>query len=163
MIYECFRPLPLPAFSLLLSPSSSSQLPVVVFVSLTQVLLLRFLPLSAPRPESVVARENDELSLEILEKCFLPFPANTTSIADNAKVSILVEMQLRQFLNYSPTLEGAIERGVLARENKIRGDKRRKDNSARTKEEENDREWLKASGERLRLLLSWVRQNGGDT
>jgi hypothetical protein len=164
IFYECTKPLPLPAFSLLLSPSSISQLPVVVFVSLTQLLLLRLLPNNAPRPESIVTRENDDLSQEVLEKCFLPFPANTSSVSDNAKVSMLVEMQFRQFLKscqcyYSPGLAGAIKRGILARENKTKGDKRRKDCGMRTKDEENDREWLRASGERLRSLLLWAEQN----
>jgi hypothetical protein len=114
-----------------------------------------------------VERENDDLSQEVLERCFLPFAANTSSISDNAKVSILVEIQFRQFLKscrcyHTPSLDGAIERGILARENKIKGDKRRKDNSIRTKEEENDREWLTASGERLRSLLLWVEQNNED-
>lgn len=137
-----------------------------VFVSLTQLLLLRFLPGNAPHPESIVARENDELSQEVLEKCFLPFPASTSSIADNAKVSILVESQLRLFLKSctcypTPRLEAAIERGILARENKTKVDKRRKDNNARTKDEENDQEWLRASGERLRKLRLLVVQNHG--
>ncbi len=138
-----------------------------MFVSLTQLLLLRFLPLSAPRPESVVDRENDDLSQEVLERCFLPFPANTSSIVDNAKVSVLVEIQFRQFLKscrcyHTPSLDGAIEKGILARENKIKGDKRRKDSGLVTKDEENNREWLRASGERLRSLLSWVEQSNGD-
>jgi hypothetical protein len=160
IFYECTKPLPLPAFSLLLSPSGMSQLPVVVFVSLTQLLLLRLLPNNAPRPESIVTRENDDL-----EKCFLPFPAITSSVADNAKVSMLVEMQFRQFLKscqcyHTPSLASAIKRGILARENKTIGDKRRKDCGMRTKDEENDREWLSASGERLRSLLLWAEQNG---
>lgn len=160
MIYECAKPLPVPAFSLLFSPSSSSQVPLVAFVSLTQFLLLRFLPGNAP----IAARENDDLSQEVLEICFLPFPANTSSVADNAKVSILVESLFRRFLRsckcyHKPTLGAAIKRGILARENKSKWDKRRKDNGVRSKDEENDWQWLRASGERLRSLLSWVEQN----
>jgi hypothetical protein len=114
-----------------------------------------------------VDRENDDLSQEVLERCFLPFPANTSSVVDNAKVSILVEIQFRQFLKsckcyHTPSLDGAIEKGILARENKIKGDRRRKDSGVRTKDEENDREWLEASGERLRSLLSWVEQSNED-
>jgi hypothetical protein len=131
---------------------------------MTQLFLLRFLPGNALPPESIVDRENDDLSQEVLEKCFFPFSANTSSIADNAKVSMLVEMQFRQFLKscrcyHTPSLASAIERGIIARENKSKGDRRRKDNGVRTKDEENDREWLRASGERLRSLLLWVEQN----
>ena len=163
-MYDCLKVLPVPAFSLLLSPSSSSQLPVFVVVSLTQFLLLRFLPGNVPLPDSIVDREQDELSQEVLEKCFLPFPANTSSVADNAKVSMLVEMQFRQFLKscqcyHTAGLASAIKRGILARENKSKGDRRRKDCGMRTKDEENDREWLSASGERLRSLLLWAEQN----
>jgi hypothetical protein len=141
-----------------------SQLPIVAFVSMTQLFLLRLLPGNALPPGSTVDREDDDLSQEVLEKYFFPFPANTSSIADNAKVSILVEMQLRLFLKscqcyHTPSLTSAIERGIIARENKSKGDRRRKDNGVRTKDEENDREWLRASGERLRSLLLWVEQN----
>jgi len=115
-------------------------------------------------PDSVFDRENDDLSQEVLEKCFFPFAASTSSAADNAKVSILVEVQFRQFLQscrcyHTATLGAAIEKGILARENKSKGDKRRKEGGVRAKEEENDREWLRASGERLRSLLLWVQQN----
>ncbi|KAE9380487.1 hypothetical protein N431DRAFT_477409 [Stipitochalara longipes BDJ] len=164
VMYECLRDLPVPAFSLLLSPSSSSQLPIFVFVSLTQFLLLRFLPGNAPLPDSIVDRENDDLSQEVLEKCFLPFAASTSSAADNAKVSILVEVQFRQFLKsckcyHTASLDAAVKKGILARENKSKGDRRRKDSGMRARDEESDREWLRASGERLRGLLLWVEQN----
>jgi hypothetical protein len=124
----------------------------------------RFLPNSAPRPQAVSGRSSDDLSQEILEKCFLPFAANTSSTDDNAKVSILVERMLRLSLKnfrvyHTPDLDTAIETGILARENKCKNDKRRRDNSARKKEEENDRMWLIASGERLRSMLAWVEQN----
>jgi hypothetical protein len=157
------RPLPLPAFSLLISPSNSSHYPIEVFVSLSQSLLHRLLPNTTPSPDSIMHRENDELSQEILEKCFLPFSASTSSTEDNAKVSLLAESLFREFLKscrvyHTPSLDAAIEKGILAREIKIKGDKRRRDADARSKDEENSRMWLKASGERLRSLLSWVEE-----
>ena len=157
--------LPLPAFSLLISPSASSQLPVEVFVSLSQFLMLRLLPNNAPRPHTVTQRNGDDLSQDILEKCFLPFPANTSSIDDNAKVSILVESMLRLLMKLDKVyhysgLNSAVEDGILARENKIKNGRGRRDNnSARRKEEENDRMWLTASGERLQSMLAWIKQN----
>jgi hypothetical protein len=157
--------LPLPAFSLLISPSASSQVPTEVFVSLSQSLIRRLLPNSAPRPQTVSQRNGDDLSQEILEKCFLPFAANTSSTEDNAKVSILVESMFRLLLKsslrvcLSPCLYAAIEKGILARENKIKNEKRRRDNGRRKKEEENDRMWLTASGKRLGSMLAWVEQN----
>lgn len=164
IIYTCVKPLPLPAFSLMLSSSQSSTLPVPVFVSLSQLLLLRLLPMSAPSPQLVSQRNNDDLSQDIIERCFLPFSAITSSVSDNAKVSILVENVLALFVGscqcyHTPSLDAAIEKGILARENKIKGDKRRRGARTRTQEEESERLWLTASSRRLRSLLSWVEYN----
>jgi hypothetical protein len=46
----------------------------------------------------------------------------------------------------------------LARENKIKTDKKPKDPGAK-KRQEVAREWLKASGERLKSLLAFVENN----
>jgi hypothetical protein len=157
----------LQAFSHFVSPSNSSNFPVAVYVSLCQLLLLRLLPNNAPRPQSVSNRDNDDLSQDILERCLLPFPANTSSVEDNAKVSILVENLFRLFLKtcecyHTPSLDTAIEKGILARETKAKGDKRRKGNGAKSKREDSDLVWLKASGERLRSLLSLVERKSTD-
>jgi hypothetical protein len=156
--------LPLPAFSLLMSPSSSSQIPTNVFVSLSQIFMVRILPNSAPRPHTVSKRSNDDLSQEILEKCFLPFAANTSSTNDNARVSILAESMLRVYLRksriyHTPDLGTAIEKGILARENKCKNDKRRRDYGGRRKEEDSDRMWLAASARRLRSILTRVERH----
>jgi hypothetical protein len=153
--------LPLPAFTLLFSPSNSSQIPSFVFVSLSQFLLARLLPSSAPRPGTVSKQNSDDISQDILEKCFLPFAANTSSTDDNAKVSILVEGMFRLFMKiakayHTPCLDVAIEKGILAREGKAKNDRRRRENRVRKKEEEDDRMWLTASGKRLRSMLAWV-------
>ena len=61
---------------------------------------------------------------------------------------------------HCPSLDSAVEDGILARENKIKsGEGRRDNNSARKKEEENDRMWLTASGKRLQSMLAWAEQN----
>lgn len=132
----------------------------MVFVSLSQFLLLRLLPNTAPRPQNVSGRVTDDLDQEILEKCFLPFSAATSAIDDNARVSILVESIFRMFLlegftiYRKPSLTAAIEKGIKARESKTKGDRRKRDNRALRKEEERDRVWLRASGERLKSLLA---------
>jgi hypothetical protein len=163
VISSCVKPLPLPAFSLLLSPSRSSQLLDVVIVSLSQFLLLSFLPNSAPRPQIVSGKDGDSILPDILERCFLPFCATTSSTSENAKVSILVENLFRLYIKscgcyHRASLDAAIEKGILARENKIRGDKRRKEIGTRHIEEESERVWLNASGERLRSLLALVKE-----
>lgn len=158
------RQLPLPAFSLLISPSDSSHLRHDVFVSLATSILNRLIPLSAPRPQAVSGGNDDGVSQVILERCYLQFPANTSSTDDNAKVSILVESLFRKLLRfsrveYSTSLDAAVETGILARENKCKIDKRRRGHGARKTEENDDREWLNASGERLRSMVAWNKQH----
>jgi len=166
--YEAVKPLPLATFSLLVLPSSASCFPPEVLSSLAQLLLVRLLPNTAPCSQSISHREDDSLSQDILEQCFLPFSANTSSVEDNAKVSLLVESLFRLFLRsypvyHTPSLEEAIEKGVQARENKIKNDKRKKENGLKRKEEENDRLWLRASGERLRSLLILVERKNASS
>jgi len=131
-----------------------------LYVSLTLLVLNRLLPNNAPLPNSVTKSAVDDITQEVLEKCFLPFAAQISSTEENAKVSILVENCFRLYLRngrcwHTPDLGDAIEKGISARENKIRGDKKPKDPGAR-KRQELAREWLKASGERLRSLLVFV-------
>ena len=152
----------MPAFSLFVTPSYSTHFPVEVYVSLCHALLARLLINKAPAPYAVSGVNSDDLSQDIIEKCFLPFPANTSSTEDNAKVSILVESLFRAFLKAcpcyrSPSLGHAIQEGVKARENKAKGDKRRK--GAKNTAVDSDLVWLKASGKRLMVLYTWVEQN----
>jgi len=60
----------------------------------------------------------------------------------------------------TPSLRAAVEKGIKAREAKIKGDKRRgaRHNAAARKEELADRQWLNASSTRLRSLMKWVEQ-----
>ena len=160
-IYICVKPLPVPAFSLFISPSSHSYVFIEAYVSICQLLLLRLLPNNAPRPHSVSSKATDELSQEVFEKCLLPFPANTSSVIDNVKVSLLVENLLRLFIKScecEPTsrFAAAVEKGILARESKVKGDKKRRDGG---KADDGDMVDLKASGMRLRLLLAWMKQS----
>ena len=60
----------------------------------------------------------------------------------------------------TPGLRTAVETGIKARENKVKGDNRRGGNVARKKEEAEDRTWLKASGQRMMCLLNFVEQGG---
>lgn len=136
----------------------------MVYVSLTQLILLRLLPSTAPRPHEISQDDTDNITQAVLEQCYLPFPANTSSAADNAKVSILVENLLRLLFRegvvcHTPSLDAAIEEGILARESKSKGDKRKKDNGMKKKEEENDLEYLRSSSQRLKSLLAWIEKH----
>lgn len=118
------------------------------------------LPTSAPHPYAVTKRTDDELSQIVLEQCYLPFAASAFTTIENAKVSILVESLLRMLwrlggCEYTSSLQAAVEKGILARENRVRGDRRRKDVGSRNNEE--GLLWLKASGQRMRSQLAFMK------
>jgi hypothetical protein len=145
------KTLPLPAFSLLFSPSSPSALPAKVFVTITRLVLERL------SPHAVPACGSAGITQEVLERAVLPSVASTSSPADNARVSILAESLFRLYLKLcevadTPGLDAAVEAGIRAREAKAKIDRRRKDSSAGEK----DREWLVASSRRLRKLVVWA-------
>jgi hypothetical protein len=143
-----------------MATSTTSYMNLQLYVSMTLLVLKLLLPNNAPSPHLVTNTSRDDITQEVLEKCFLPFPASTSSTDENAKVSILVESCFRLYLRnsrcwHTPDLDEAIEKGIVARENKIKGEKKPRDPGAR-KRQEMAREWLKASGERLRSLLAFV-------
>lgn len=94
-----------------------------------------------------------------MEKCFFPFAAITTSVGDNAKLSIVMENLFRMMetivpFEYRASLEDCVERGILAREKKVK----KKIGAKKGKDEDEDMFWLTASGERLRLLVKLVKE-----
>ncbi|KAA6414123.1 MAG: hypothetical protein FRX48_02485 [Lasallia pustulata] len=136
--------------------------------SLTQFILRSLISSSAPLPAK------DDLTLEVLEQSYLPYAANTSSVADNAKVSLCVEALLRLWDEYSRLvwsgdLHEAVEAGILAREGKAKRNGRgrgRKGGSGRRAKGwglglgEEDRVWLQGSAERMRRLVEMVRVRG---
>jgi hypothetical protein len=157
MYIEQIRPLPLPTFSLLVLPILPDVLPAYRS-SFNQLLLGTLIASSAP------LENNDDLSQQILETCYLPFPANTHSIADNAKVSLLVESLLRLMVEhanlvFTVELESAVETGVMAREMKARANARKKRDELLREEEEH---WvfLRASSRRMKDLVEMLKSGG---
>lgn len=125
------------------------HLPLVALSSIVQAHLSQLLPWSAPRPD------DDSLNQENLERCFLPFAANTSSVEDNAKVSVLIETLFRLLathggIEYTAELMAAVDKGIKAREKKCTGTRKKKSGSAK---DEEDMYWLNASAERMKLLL----------
>jgi hypothetical protein len=125
--------------------------------SLIQLHLTRLFPTSVPSSPA----ENEELTQDILEECFLPFAANTSSIVDNAKVSIMIETLFKLFalecdVELTEELIDAVDKGIAAREAKIID--RRKKRGAKNKEEEEARLDLKASGQRIKWLLQAIER-----
>ncbi|KAI9805665.1 MAG: hypothetical protein M1833_005158 [Piccolia ochrophora] len=163
---EHIRPLPLPTFTLLLSPTLI-PLPPAVRITLTQYLLTTLLTPSAPTPpllrRSTASPYADALTQATLEKCYLPFAANTASVADNAKVAVCVEALLRLLARYAhvqPTarLRDAVDKGVRAREAKASGDARKGSGKRRVEEEE--KAALRGSGVRMRALVEVLTEEG---
>lgn len=147
------RPLPLPTFFVLLSPMALTSLTAAAAQSLVQRILRSLISSSAPCPT------HHNLEQEMLEKCYLPFAANTQSVADNAKVSACVEALVALYqrhcgLVWSEGLQEAVEKGVEARERKAKEGKAK----LRVKVGSGgERAWLKGSAERIRGYVASVR------
>ena len=145
------RPLPVPTFALVMSPLGLEIFAPAAASSLTQCVLRSLVSTTAPLPE------RDYLTQEVLEKCYLPWPANTISIADNIKVSLCVETLFRLFDNmvgikWSKGLVDAVEKGIEARDGKARKEGKRKGETGGGGIE-SDRHWLNASAERMRGVV----------
>ncbi|MCJ1462753.1 hypothetical protein MMC07_001356 [Pseudocyphellaria aurata] len=145
---EHIRPLPLPTFFLLMSPASLRHFHPGAASSLAQYILHSIIASSAPLPAK------DDLTQNVLEDCYLPFAANTSSIADNAKVSLCVETLLRILnlhlgLAWTPRLQDAMEEGIHARDSKAKKSGRKLARAGG----DTEREWLVGSANRIRSVV----------
>ena len=144
------RPFPTPTFAMIISPPSLHHFSPPAASSLVQYIAASLISSSAPLPKE------DDLTVGTLEQCYLPWPANTASISDNAKLGACVETLVRLFdifvgLRWTERLERCMEEGIKAREGKgIKERKRKGEVSGGT---ENDKAWLRDSGDRIRKLL----------
>ncbi|KAL8986501.1 MAG: hypothetical protein Q9205_000016 [Flavoplaca limonia] len=125
---EHFRPLPVPSFFTLICPSSMQYFHQSAASSITQVILRSLIASSAPPPLT------DDLTQKDLERCYLPFPANTGMVSDNIKT--------------------AVEQGIEAREQKAK--KAGKGRGKGRVDGEGERMWLKASAGRMKGLVDLV-------
>jgi hypothetical protein len=150
LFVEFIRPLPLPAFQLLVLPSLFPAFSEDAHLTLCELLLQRMLEAAAPN-----TRSERYLTQSEMEKLYLPYAANKASHVDNAKVSLLLESMLRCFfragsLQQKPELRKALEAGIEARRRKARNDPQRTG--------KNDDgvawAWLTESGERMRDIVS---------
>ncbi|KAI8962127.1 hypothetical protein F5Y11DRAFT_202216 [Daldinia sp. FL1419] len=163
------KSLPLPIFTAFVN-SRTSALKLESQISALQGILLLLMPASAPSPAKVdrTWQDADGITTEIMERCFLPYPANTIAAEDNAKVSVLLE-NLLQILwcegggMLSPGLRTATEKGIAAREAKVK--KKKTSARGRLNTEDPDVEArlvLQMSGERLLTLLDLFETEGDD-
>lgn len=143
---EHIRSLPIPVFFLIMSPTTLRAFTPAAASSLTQYILRSLIAASAPLPL------NDNMSQDILETSYLPYAANTSSLADNTKVSLCVETLLRLLdhhvgLAWTPGLQDAAEAGIKARTAKAKKKKQTKRGS--NGDGGCDGTWLAASAERI--------------
>lgn len=152
---ENIRPLPLPTFFTLMSPLQLAHFPPHTAIALTKFLLNSLIAASAPIPT-----DECPFSQETLVLCYIPYTANTSSIADNAKVSLLIEALLRivdrhKGLSWTPRLQDAVDEGIPAREKKAKTAARKRDRNFATGGDE--RLWLTASAARIRSVVAMAR------
>ncbi|KAL9131371.1 MAG: hypothetical protein Q9217_000698 [Psora testacea] len=146
---EHIRPLPLPTFSLIISPAGLRPFTIEAASSLTQFILRTIISAAAPAPP------DDRLDQNILEQCYLPFPANKANMLDNAKVSLCVETLLRLLdrytssgLDWTPELQDAMEKGAEERIRKAR-------------KLDADPVWLEGSAGRIRAVVGLAMKRAG--
>ncbi|KAF6218413.1 hypothetical protein HO133_005760 [Letharia lupina] len=150
---EHIRSLPIPAFFLIISPTTLRVFTPAAASSLAQYILRSLIAASAPLPL------NDNISQDILGRSYLPFPANTTSIVDNTKVSLCVETLLRLLdhhigLAWTPGLHEAAEAGIKARTAKA---KKKQTKRGTDRDWGGDGTWLAASAERIRGVVGMAK------
>ena len=147
------RALSIPTFFLVISPTTLRVFAPAAASSLSQYILRSLIAASAPLPP------NDTLSQDVFEKSYLPYPANTSSIADNTRVSLCVETLLRLLdyhvgLAWTPGLQEAAEAGIKARAAKAK----KKQNKRGTDGDGScDGTWLVGSAERIGGVVGMAR------
>lgn len=147
------RTLAIPPFFLIISPTTLRVFAPAAASSLSQYILRSLIAASAPLPL------NDTLSQDVLERSYLPYPANTSSIADNTRVSFCVETLLRLLdyhvgLAWTPSLQEAAEAGIKARAAKA---KKKQNKRGTDGDGACDGTWLAASAERIRGVVGMAR------
>lgn len=147
------RSLPIPAFFLIISPTTLRVFSPAAASSLSQYILRSLIAASAPLPL------NDNMSQDILERSYLPYSANTSSTVDNTKVSLCVETLLRLLdyhvgLAWTPGLQEAAEVGIKARTAKA---KKKQTKRGTNGDGTCDGTWLAASAERIRGVVGMAK------
>lgn len=121
--------LPMESFGLFMSELGEPENPLIFASRITIIreLFNLLVPSSSKDPYKVdrVTSEVGGLSSSILEYCYILHPANTVAVEDNAKLSLVVEAALHllvegELIEYSPSFAAAAEKGITAREGKVK-------------------------------------------
>ncbi len=150
---EHIRSLPIPAFFLIISPTTLRVFTPAAASTLAQYILRSLIAASAPLPP------NDSISQDTFERSYLPYPANTNSIVDNTKVSLCNETLLRLLdihigLAWTPGLQEAAEAGIKARITKAKKKPTRRGTDG---DGACDGTWLAASADRIMGVVAMAK------
>jgi hypothetical protein len=172
-LYETYelsvRSLPLSIFSAFIS-GTTSALRVDSQISTLQDMLSLFMPSSAVSPAKVNPERYgaNGTSPAILERCFLPYAANTIAAEDNAKVSLLLEELVQLvWLNgtepFTDKLHDVVMKGISARQAKVKKmpSKGRRNGGGEDSDAE-AKAVLDHSSKRLQLLVAMLGAESDD-
>ncbi|KAL2821965.1 hypothetical protein BJX63DRAFT_176767 [Aspergillus granulosus] len=153
LFVEFIRPLPLPIYQCFISPFALPHFSTAAQTTLCEFLLFRLRETAAPdTPE-------DYLSQSKLETCFLPYATATSSLSDNAKMSITLEALLvllaeSNMLVITEDTKRLTQMGIIRRAEKAQYETRK--NQLARMSEDMEWSWLSESAERLRFLVEEV-------
>lgn len=170
-VFSSFVTLPPPAASSAAPWSASAPPPITAddaFVGLFRHILFAVLPLSAPKPRVVDPDVDSHLgvSQRMLERCFLPFAANTVVLGANVRMALVLESLFRivwgcgvssssrdrKRLCWTAALQEAAETGVRVRDARPRPPKKKT-----FEVEAFGRDLMRRSGRRLLLMVQLAK------
>ncbi|KAJ6171274.1 hypothetical protein N7470_000341 [Penicillium chermesinum] len=160
LFVEHIRPLPLPVFQAIVSPFVTPELSDAGQTTLCELLIARLQESAAPRSDE------DYMTQAKLEDCLLPYAAASSTVADNAKISILLEALIilladDGMLVITPTFKKALESGIQRRSEQLDGGSRRgrKNDKKSSGSDSFELVCLIESAERLVYLMDLVPQD----
>ncbi|KAK2594108.1 hypothetical protein QQS21_008163 [Conoideocrella luteorostrata] len=155
---KCLR---LDLFALYVTQRENPLLPMV-HVTIIKELFHSLIPSHHKKPHKVDPEGDARagLTVPMLEHCYVPLPANTVALEENAKLSLLVEnavqlLWLNDEIEYSESFAAACEEGIQAREAK--GKKKRTGKAGADSGDAVAHDVLIRSGERIRITMEALK------
>lgn len=166
-LYESFavalKVVPLQLFALFVSQRPNA-LASEIYVTIYKELFRLLLPASFKDPAKIDPDGEAEgnLTSMMLEHCYMPYPANTVSIEDNTRLSLVIEgailvLWLSDNIDYTTDFATAAEDGVLARDSKVQ-----RKRTGKVKPDTDDilaLTMLKNSAERIHVLIKLMGES----
>ncbi|KKA29191.1 hypothetical protein TD95_005007 [Thielaviopsis punctulata] len=153
------RQLPFPMFQAY-TRFTGTVLTISQYIFLMRELFYQLLPPSHTKPAKVdkSAAADGWITQDILEQCFLPYPAAAMACRDNAQVQFLCEQTIIALnadasVAWSEELVDAAEKGVVARLKKVKQSRGVKDKDTAA------REMLESAPQRMKMILANVRES----